>query len=67
MTTTHEEWSPDELERVFRAAVGRGDAVGVEAALRLLALRDPHRAQRLLDALDGALTIAHAIELEGSR
>ena len=56
--------TPDELERVFRAAVSDGDAQGVDAALRLMAVQDPHRAQRLLDALDGALTIAHAVERE---
>lgn len=52
--------NPDVLEKVFLAAVGKGDAEGVEAALTLMAGCDPHRAQRLLDDLRTALHIADA-------
>jgi len=40
-------WSrdPEVLERVFLEAVGQGDALGVEAALRLMTVVDPRRAQ----------------------
>ncbi len=42
---------PDAIERVFMAAVGEGDAVGVEAAIRLMLVADPARAVRLWDGL----------------
>jgi uridine phosphorylase len=50
--------TPDQLEQVFHAALKEGDARGVGAALRLMAVQDPGRAQRLADALDTALKIA---------
>ncbi|HZM84350.1 MAG TPA: hypothetical protein VFC19_52185 [Candidatus Limnocylindrales bacterium] len=52
------QFSPDDLERVFHAALAAGDARGVEAALTLLAPLDPRRAQRLFDDTKRALAIA---------
>lgn len=46
------------LEDVFFAAVRAGDAKGVDAALRLLAVEDPRRAEQLVDQLRLALDIA---------
>jgi len=43
----------DECERIFHAALSAGDTRGVEAALVLLAVQNPHRAQALLDARPG--------------
>lgn len=50
--------SADQCERIFRAALSAGDMVGVEAALRVLAVRDPHRAERLMDLTRMALIVA---------
>jgi membrane-bound lytic murein transglycosylase B len=41
-------------------ALRAGDAKGVEAALKALAVQDPSRAQMLLDLLKTALHIAQA-------
>lgn len=49
------------LERVFHAALTDGDVRGVEAALRVLAVRDPERAQRLYDDLKFALRMAEIV------
>lgn len=50
--------SPADCELIFRAALKAGDAKGVEAALRVMALQDPHRAQELLGLLHVALVLA---------
>lgn len=47
-----------QCEEIFHAALSKGDAKGVEAALILLAVRDPHRAQVLLNSVRAALIIA---------
>lgn len=47
-------------EDIFHAALKAGDARGVEAALMLLAVRDPHRAQVLLDITRFALDVARS-------
>lgn len=39
--------TPDELERLFQAALAAADMQGMGAALTVLAVRDPHRAERL--------------------
>lgn len=49
--------SADDVERIFHSALTDGDTRGVEAALRLLAVKDPRRAQQLLDATRTALSI----------
>lgn len=48
----------EDCERIFHAALGQGDVIGVEAALRILAVKDPHRAQHLIDLTRVALIIA---------
>jgi hypothetical protein len=53
-------WSADDLERVFHKALSEGDARGVEAALTLMAPKDPRRAQRLYDNLSTALDLIRA-------
>lgn len=60
MTTpaSHPELTPDVLVQMFHAALAAGDVRGVEAALKVLAVRDPHRAQELHDALELGLEIA---------
>ena len=52
--------SADDVERLFHAALSDGDPRGVEAALRLMAVKDPHRARQLLDATRTALAIVGA-------
>lgn len=47
-----------QAEEIFDAALHAGDARGVDAALRILAVRDPHRAQLLFDILEFACAIA---------
>lgn len=50
--------SAEQCEEIFHAALSAGDGRGVEAALRLLAVQDPHRAQALLDLTRFALDFA---------
>lgn len=58
----HRRFTPDECEQIFHAALGAGDIRGVEAALTLLAVQDPHRAQHLVDLTKMALMIREAGE-----
>lgn len=51
-------WTADALECVFHKALSEGDARGVEAALTLMAPKDPRRAQRLYDEMKLALRLA---------
>lgn len=60
MTADRRPPTPGDLEIVFHMALRAGDAKGVEAALRLLAVQDPARAQMLFDLLKTALHIAQA-------
>lgn len=53
-----ENLTADACEEIFHAALSAGDARGVEAALRLLAVRDPHRAQRLLTEAKATVHLA---------
>jgi hypothetical protein len=55
-----EAMTADDCERIFHAALGEGDTRGVEAALHILAVQDPHRAQYLMDLTRAALVIADA-------
>jgi len=48
----------DTLELVFHAALRAGDTKGIEAALRLLTIQDPARAEELFKLLRVALAIA---------
>jgi hypothetical protein len=48
------------LVEIFHAAVAAGDARGVDASLRLIAVQDAYKAQDLYDSLDLALRIAGA-------
>jgi hypothetical protein len=52
--------SVDQCEQIFHAALAAGDLRGVEAALTIMAVQDPHRAQRLVDLAQAALHIAGA-------
>ena len=49
-----------ECEEVFHAALSAGDTQGVYAALFVMGVQDPARAQHLLTLLDTATTIAQA-------
>lgn len=51
----------DDCERIFHAALKAGDTRGVEAALTVLAVRDPHRAQELFDLTRAALVVARTL------
>lgn len=53
-----EAMTAEDCERIFHAALGEGDTRGVEAALRILAVKDPHRAQYLMDLTRAALAIS---------
>jgi hypothetical protein len=55
----------DDWEQVFHATLERGDIQGVEAALRVLAIKDPHRAERLMDLTRMALVVADAASSRG--
>lgn len=55
----------DDCERIFHAALSKGDVQGVEAALRVMAVKDPHRAQRLMDLTRMALIIADSRSASG--
>jgi hypothetical protein len=59
-------WTADQCETVFHNAVKAGDAKAVDAVLRLLAVRDPHRAKYLYDCLDVALSLATADDSQSS-
>ncbi|MGI5247589.1 hypothetical protein [Dactylosporangium sp. CA-139066] len=54
-TETAQEWaarlSAADVEAIFHKALGGHDMRGVVYALRLLATKDPHRAQELLDLI----------------
>lgn len=50
--------SVDALTTVFHAAVAAGDARGVDASLRCIAVQDPATARALYDSLDLALMLA---------
>jgi hypothetical protein len=52
------ELTADQCEEIFHAALSAGDARGAEAALTVMAVRDPHRAQELLDLTRVALHLA---------
>jgi hypothetical protein len=55
-TETAQEWaarlSAADVEEIFHAALRTHDMQGVAYALRLLAVKDPHRAQELLDLIE---------------
>lgn len=50
---------PEVIERIFHAALAKGDVKGVHAALTLMASADPNRAQELLDAVELGLHMAN--------
>jgi hypothetical protein len=52
------EYTPDQLEAIFHAALTAGDAQGVEAAIRVMVGVDPRRAERLYDDLKFAVRLA---------
>jgi len=52
------QWSADVLAEVVRRSLHDADMQGVDAAMRLLVLKDPHRAQELLDTMRLGLALA---------
>lgn len=52
----------DECERIFRAALGQGDMRGVEAALLILAVQDPRRADTLMKDVKAVLDFVAAVD-----
>lgn len=61
---TSREWaaalSPGDCELIVHGALRAGDMEAVVAAMHLLATKDPHRAQQLLDVVQVALDVAKA-------
>lgn len=55
------EFTADDLEQIFYAAVGAGDTRAVEAALIALCSLDPRRAVRLHDDLKFAVRFVEAV------
>jgi DNA-binding SARP family transcriptional activator len=53
----HTELTPDVLERIVAAALSKGDMEAVEHAMRLLAVRDPHRADVVLETMKLGLAL----------
>lgn len=64
MAETANDWaallSAGECELIIHGALRAGDMKAVVAALRLLATKDPHRAQAQLDLIQIALDLARA-------
>jgi hypothetical protein len=52
----------DQCEQIFHAALKQGDIRGVEAALRILIVHDPYRAERLMDLARMALIIVEGVD-----
>ena len=52
------EFTADQLEAMFHAALSAGDVEGVEAAIRVMVTVDPHRASELWDMLELAVSLA---------
>jgi hypothetical protein len=49
------------LENVYRAALARGDTASVQQALVNIAVRDPHRAEYLLNQASAAVRISQML------
>lgn len=64
MAETASEWakslSPGDCELIIHEALAAGDMKAVVFALRLLAVKDPRRAQTQLDLIQFALDLAKA-------
>ena len=56
------EFTPDQLEDIFHAALSAGDIEGVGHALRVLLSVDPRRAIRLHDDLQAVMRVASSIK-----
>lgn len=54
---------PEEIERLFLACVGRGDADGVEACIRLMLAVDVRRGVALYEGLKTALRTVDLIKV----
>jgi hypothetical protein len=52
----------DECEKIFHAALGQGDVKGVHAALLILAVQDPRRAEALTRATRTTLSLIEAVD-----
>lgn len=57
MAASEINFTGDQLEEIFHAALSEGDAKGVEAALTVMCGVDPHRAVKLYNDLKEALII----------
>lgn len=55
------EWTVDEIMTVIPKAIADHEFEGVNALLKLLAVRDPYKAQAVLDAIDMASAISDAV------
>jgi hypothetical protein len=54
--------TPDECERIFHAALDKHDVKAVHAALLILAVQDPHRAESLTQATKTTLDLLDAVD-----
>jgi putative heme iron utilization protein len=51
------EFTPDQIEQGIAKAVQEREFDVIPSLVKLLAVQDPHRAQRVLDALHGRVTL----------
>lgn len=52
------EWMPAQIEAMLPKAIRKGDAEFIKAALTLLALKDPRRADVLLETMELGFMLA---------
>lgn len=52
------EWTTAQIEAMLPQAVGKADMKAIEGLIMLLALKDPHRAQEVMDTLKVGLMLA---------
>lgn len=67
MATDQIEFTGEQLEEIFHAALKAGDAKGVEAALTVMCAVDAPRAMKLYNDLKDALTVIKVLGLGGDR
>ena len=57
----------DQIADSIPRAIKAGDAQAVEGLIILLALRDPKRAQEVLDTIELGIALSRAADLRGGR
>jgi hypothetical protein len=57
MSANRTDFTPDEIVHGIAVAIERLDFGVIPGLVKYLATKDPHRAQKVLDALNGRITI----------